>query len=293
MRLRKPTFTGFFANILGFCAIGAVIGGIVISYLFFDFARVNDPNFWSDPQNFSVIGEFLGGTVGSIWALAGVILFFLALIYQKHELVLQREELKESRKIMESQSKTIAIQQFENTFFQLLNFHINATNNIRESLKGANGKSINPFQAILKDFKKEVATLKRRKKDDSGGYTLIDDDSFEVCFKTVFEGYKNTFQHYLENYRSLVLLVEDKSHDPEFYFTILKSHFTEQEVLVQFYYTLLFAKDEKLKKTAEKYNLFQKLNIRVISEIDSYHLKKIDRKAYVKEAPVAESENLK
>lgn len=190
---------------------------------------------------------------------------------------------------MESQSKTIAIQQFENTFFQLLNFHINATNNIRESLKGANGKAINPFQSILKDFKKEVNSLKKRKKDD-GGYTLIDDESFEVCFKTVFEGYKNTFQHYLENYRSLVLLVEDKSHDPEFYFTILKSHFTEQEVLVQFYYTLLFAKDEKLKKTAEKYNLFQKLNIRAISEIDSYHLKKIDKKAYVKEAPVVEKE---
>ena len=283
MKLRKPTFTDIFANVLGICAITAVASGIVISYLFFEFTTKENPDFWQEPQNFSVIGEFLGGTVGSIWALAGVILFFLALIYQKHELVLQREELKESRKIMESQSRTIAIQQFENTFFQLLNFHINATNNIRDMVKGTNGKSVNAFQAILKDFKKEVSALKRRKKSD-GGHLVIDDESFEVCFKTVFEGYKNTFQHYLENYKSLILLVEDKSHDPEFYFTILKSHFTEQEVLVQFYYALLYAKDDKLTKTAEKYNLFQKLNIRTISEIDSYHLKKIDSNAYAREA---------
>ncbi|MTI23047.1 hypothetical protein E1176_18600 [Fulvivirga sp. RKSG066] len=281
MKIRRPSFTDIFANILGICAIAAIAGGVIVAYLFFKHASQGDSDFWTQPANFSIIGEFLGGTVGSIWALAGVILFFLALIYQKHELVLQREELKESRKIMESQSTTIAIQQFENTFFQLLNFHINATNNIRDILQGSNGKSVNAFQAILKDFKKEVAALKKRMKADGG--IALDDESFEACFRSVFEGYKNTFQHYLENYKSLVLLVEAKSHDPEFYFTILKSHFTEQEVLIQFYYTLLYAKDERLIKTTEKYNLFQKLNVRAISEIDSYHLQKIDKRAYTKD----------
>jgi len=283
MKIRKPTFTDVFANILGVCALTAIAAGILIAYMFFEHAARNNTEFWTDPANFSVIGEFLGGTVGSIWALAGVILFFLALIYQKRELVLQREELKESRKIMKSQSQTIAIQQFENTFFQLLNFHINATNSIRDTLKGSNGKSINAFDAIHRDFKKEVRALKKRKKEDGGNHLILDDESFETCFRTVFEGYKNTFQHYLENYRSLVLMIEDKSHDPEFYFTILKSHFTEQEVLIQFYYTLLYAKDEKLIKTTEKYNLFQKLNVRAISEIDRYHLEKIDERAYSKE----------
>jgi len=283
MKIRKPTFTDVFANILGVCALAAVAGEIVIAYIFFEHASANNVNFWTDPSNFSVIGEFLGGTVGSIWALAGVILFFLALIYQKRELVLQREELKESRKIMKSQSQTIAIQQFENTFFQLLNFHINATNSIRDSLKGSNGKSLNAFDAIHRDFKKEVSSLKRRKKENGGNPLILDDESFETCFRTVFEGYKNTFQHYLENYRSLVLMIEDKSHDPDFYFTILKSHFTEQEVLIQFYYTLLYAKDDKLIKTTEKHNLFQKLNLRAISEIDKYHLEKIDERAYSKE----------
>ncbi len=257
----------------------AIAAGISLAYLFFYALWKSNPNFWEDFSTLGIAGEFLGGTVGSIWALAGVVLFFLALIYQKRELVLQREELKESRKIMEHQSATIAIQQFENTFFQLLNFHINASNNIRSTVTGTNGRTLNAFDSLYKDFKKEVSALKKRRKQD-GGNTSPDDESFEMCFRTVYEGYKNTFQHYLENYRTLVLLIRSKSHDPEFYFNILKSHFTEQEVLIQFYYVILFSKDKDLVDTAEKYGLFQKLNLRAIAEIDAYHLEKVKKHAY-------------
>lgn len=257
----------------------AVLGGIGVAVWFLYVLNESTPEFWLDTNLLGVAGEFLGGTVGSIWALAGVILFFLALIYQKRELVLQREELKESRKIMESQSTTIAIQQFENTFFQLLNFHVNASNNIRNTILGTNGSALNGFDSIFKDFKKEVQALKRRRKKDSVAVSP-DDESYDLCFRTVYSGYKNTFQHYLENYRTLVVLIQAKSHDPVFYFNILKSHFTEQEVLVQFYYTVLFAKDKELLKAAEKYGLFHKLNLRAVTEIDSYHLDKVSKTAY-------------
>ncbi len=279
MKAPRLSFNVLVANILAICAIMAIAAGISVAYLFFYSLSRNNPDFWKDADALGVAGEFLGGTVGSIWALAGVILFFLALIYQKRELVLQREELKESRKIMEYQSATIAIQQFENTFFQLLNFHINASNTIRNLATSSNGRSNNPFDALYSDFKKEVNALKKRRKQDSGNVSP-DDESFEMCFKTVYEGYKNTFQHYLENYRTLVLLIRSKSHDPEFYFNILRSHFTEQEVLIQFYYVLLASKDKDLIETAEKYGLFHKLNLRAVAEIDSYHVQKLKENAY-------------
>ncbi|MEM9389603.1 MAG: hypothetical protein AAGA02_03970 [Bacteroidota bacterium] len=273
-------FSALLANILAIGAVIAIASGVSLAYIFFYALWKKDPTFWTSVETLGTAGEFLGGTVGSIWALAGVILFFLALIYQKRELVLQREELKESRKIMEHQSATIAIQQFENTFFQLLNFHINAANNIRNTITGANGRALNAFDALYRDFKKEVNALKKRRKQD-GGNTSPDDDSFEMCFKTVYEGYKNTFQHYLENYRTLVLLIQSKSHDPQFYFNILKSHFTEQEVLIHFYFVILFSKDSTLIETCENNGLFHKLNLRAIAEVDSYHLEKVKKTAYV------------
>ncbi|MEM6522466.1 MAG: hypothetical protein AAF693_01690 [Bacteroidota bacterium] len=282
MKVRGLNLSALLANVLAICAVLAIGGGITLAYLFFYALWKQDANFWTNVNTLGTAGEFLGGTVGSIWALAGVILFFLALIYQKRELVLQREELKESRKIMEHQSATIAIQQFENTFFQLLNFHINAANTIRTTITGTNGRALNAFDALYRDFKKEVNALKKRRKQD-GGNTSPDDDSFEMCFKTVYEGYKNTFQHYLENYRTLVLLIQSKSHDPKFYFNILKSHFTEQEVLIHFYFVILFSKDSTLVDTCERNGLFHKLNLRAIAEVDRYHLEKVKKTAYSEE----------
>lgn len=76
-------------------------------------------------------GDFIGGVVGSIWALAGVILFYVALTEQRKdfatnrevlnsqtdalklqikEFKLQREELSQTRKIF-------IIQKFEKLFF--------------------------------------------------------------------------------------------------------------------------------------------------------------------------------
>ncbi len=282
MKKVKINFGDLFANILAVCALLAIGLGLYLSFIFVNKLNVTDSTIWDDHNMLGMAGEFLGGTVGSIWALAGVILFFLALIYQKRELVLQRMELHESRKIMESQSRTIAIQQFENTFFQLLNFHINAAIQIRNTSNGSSRKPMNAFDALYNDFRKETNTLKKRRKSDAG-VSKPSDESFEHCFIAVYEGYKNTFQHYLENYKALLLFIKSKSEDPAFYYNILKSHFTEQEVLIHFYYILLVTKNPDLKKIVEKYHLFQKLNQRTVSEIDPYHLQKLSEDAYMSE----------
>ncbi len=284
MKIEKPNLNwgDIFANLLAICAFVAIGIGLWLCYLFVVKMNGFSPEVWQDHTTLGMAGEFLGGTVGSIWALAGVILFFLALIYQKRELVLQRMELHESRKIMESQSKTIAIQQFENTFFQLLNFHINAANIIRSTKINANTKAKNAFDELYTDFKKETAKLKRRRKADAGSLGLSD-ESFENTFMAVFEGYKNTFQHYLENYKALLFFIKNKSHDPVFYYNILKSHFTEQEVQVHFYYIILLSKNKELIRIIEKHHLFEKINERAVIEVDAYHLQKVDKEAFRRE----------
>ena len=284
MKLTKPKFNwgDAFANLLAVCAFIAIGLGLWLCYLFITKMDGFNPEIWKDHTTLGMAGEFLGGTVGSIWALAGVILFFLVLIYQKRELVLQRMELHESRKIMQDQSRTIAIQQFENTFFQLLNFHINAANHIRNTKINSSSKAQNAFDELYVDFKKETTKLKKRRKADAGSLSLSD-ESFENTFVAVFEGYKNTFQHYLENYKALLLFIENKSHDASFYYDILKSHFTEQEVQVHFYYIILVSKNPQLIKIVEKHHLFEKINERAIIEVDAYHLQKLNKEAFKRE----------
>lgn len=95
-------------------------------------------------EKLAQLGDSIGGIIGSIWSLAGVILFYVALTEQRvdirtnkkaleaqvkalnqqiGEFELQRVELKETRKVFIEQSETLRIQRFENTFFQLLSLH--------------------------------------------------------------------------------------------------------------------------------------------------------------------------
>lgn len=92
--------------------VGIIVTYIFISKLSTTVSLVNSGE-QIDQQLTGVIGDFIGGIVGTIWSFAGVILFFLALRLQSKELSLQLEELKDTREVFKTQ-------RFENTFFNLL-----------------------------------------------------------------------------------------------------------------------------------------------------------------------------
>lgn len=70
------------------------------------------------------VGDFIGGVIGSVWALAGVFLYFSALKLQQQELKSQREEMATSQKLLDQQL-------FEATFLNLLKVQDNIKNSIK------------------------------------------------------------------------------------------------------------------------------------------------------------------
>jgi len=104
-----------------------------------------------DSSKLSQFGEFVGGLIGSLWAFAGVILFYVALTEQREdiktnrealktqvkaletqieEFKLQRVELEQTRDVFIDQSKTLKLQQFESTFFNSMILLNNIIDNI-------------------------------------------------------------------------------------------------------------------------------------------------------------------
>jgi hypothetical protein len=104
-----------------------------------------------DSNKFSQFGDFVGGIIGSLWAFAGVILFYVALNEQREdirtnrevlkiqvnaleqqikEFELQREELELTREVFVDQSQTFKLQQFESTFFNSMTLLNNIIANI-------------------------------------------------------------------------------------------------------------------------------------------------------------------
>src|SRR5438094_395431 len=88
---------------LGYLVIG--LGAVFIVIAVYLFRFIGNPATLSDVdiQRFGQFGQFVGGVVGSFWALAGVLLFFATLTYQKKEFEQQRLELEKTQKIFKQQ----------------------------------------------------------------------------------------------------------------------------------------------------------------------------------------------
>jgi len=115
----------------------------------------------SSEADLSSLGSYFQGSVGSLWALAGLMFIYVAFLGQKQQLLLQREamdqqkkqfELEQNNKInemfaqneeMQRQRQQFALQQesirrqtFESAFFQLLNLHNQNVSQLRGTING-------------------------------------------------------------------------------------------------------------------------------------------------------------
>lgn len=106
-------------------AIGCAVFGIYIYGLCCNDYAVLGEIKDTDIERTGQIGDFFGGIIGSIWALAGVLLYFSALRMQSQELSNQMREMSDNKKLMQQQ-------QFETTFFNLLK----TQQDLKNSLKG-------------------------------------------------------------------------------------------------------------------------------------------------------------
>lgn len=150
-------------------------------------------------EGFHELGDFIGGSVGSIWSLAGLFFVYVAFLGQKQsilnqqiEILYNQEELRATRKElagqkeqMELQNATLKQQQFENTFFQLFKSYNDFINNLEYS--GNKGYDIiqkyyyNGFKNIYggynsnSDLDNVLNTVKYLKKGSQVHYTLFID----------------------------------------------------------------------------------------------------------------------
>lgn len=196
-------------------------------------------------NKFGTFGDFFGGVFGSMWALGGVILFYLALKEQRkdfktnrdalvkqvealevqsNEFKLQREELEQSRKVFIEQSKTLKQQRFESTFFSMIDLYNNVVANLN---KNQNGKD------YFKEFREKLLQKYISKKNP------ID------CHKNIVEAYKILYYkekedltHYFKIlYRILKIIdfSEISEKEKQQYVKILRSQLSENELLILYY----------------------------------------------------------
>lgn len=109
-------------------------------------------------ESLSPIGDYLGGTTASFLALASMLFVVAAIVMQKEELKLQRDELKLTREELEKTreehsltNKTMKLQQFESTLFNMISIHGQLINDLKIS---DNNNPSSGREVIIKHYKR-------------------------------------------------------------------------------------------------------------------------------------------
>lgn len=229
-------------------------------------------------EKFSQFGDLIGGIIGSIWSLAGVILFYVALTEQRNdiqinretlvtqvealnqqirEFELQRVELEETRKVFQEQSITLKNQRFENTLFQLLSLHHELVDKFSFSVGGfMTTKQLEKREVIthaFTDLNNRIYYVNSENEKDSDGQLIAVQkvpENIEVAelklreaYKAFyFEDYKQVLSHYFRNiYHVFKFIFTSKliaQEEKQFYASIVRAQLSSDELFLILYNAL-------------------------------------------------------
>jgi hypothetical protein len=189
---------------------------LIISLLIFNQEYIQNAGF--DLDKLGAFGSFIGGIVGSLWALAGIFLIFQALIDQQEVFKLnfkeyqnQINDFKLSKLSFEQQSEVFEIQKFESTFFYLLQYLTEIENNSSIIVNGKNYDKKNYFSFI---YKKQNKKFQKEIIEDIKGTTNVDKE-----FKSYSKLFRNELgQKDIKNIRIAFYLNEYGIDDSVFLF---------------------------------------------------------------------------
>lgn len=201
----------------------------------------------------------------------------IAIRLQSQELKLQRKELELNRIEMEltrdefaTQNSTMKLQQFENTFFQMLSLFHENTRQISSDSKAHpyRGKAI--FKTLLDTLYENLEMgLKRRfyreesrSVDDDFDYVRdakiseVTKEDFILLFNLHFTIYEDDLNKYFTTLYNILKLI-DKAEviDKQYYASIINSQFTRSEMQTVFYFTVSKDVNNDFRKLIENFNL--------------------------------------
>ena len=214
----------------------------------------------------NLLGDFLAGSVASIWSLAGLFFIYVAFLGQKQQLLNQqleimfsqievkytRLELEGQKNEMIEQNQTLRKQRFENTFFQLLTLHHQIVNGM--DVRSSGGPVIKQGRDV---FRSRYNSLK-------GKIHHLNLDETAAEYLKLYKAWQLDFGHYFRNLYHIIKFVHNSElSDTEKYkyVTLVRAQLSTHELLLIFYNCISSNGVEKFKPLIEHYHLFKNLPV--------------------------------
>lgn len=244
----------------------------------------------------NLLGDFMAGTVASIWSLAGLFFIYVAFLGQKQQLLNQqlelmysqlelkytRLELKGQKKEMSKQNGTLKQQKFENTFFQMLNlFHsIINSSEIRSGIRDVTHSGRDCFKYFVRELKKEENnTLQslnsfdnlhdfNQEIRDSSNLTL---EEIQNIYDVVYQKHKSNLSHYFRTLYHIVKFIDESEiKDKRKYISITRAQLSSYEQVLLYYNCIHSNGNKRFKPLIEKYSLLHNIDGNELLDLNHY-----------------------
>lgn len=254
-------FSGYVLIIMG---IGILLWGIKQFNLL---GRADGLTSQQIGERYGQYGEFIGGIVGSLWALAGVLLFFATLIYQKKEFELQRVELHKTQQIFQQQN-------FSTLFISFLAQQNAIVSNLKASdINQVEWRGTNFFiffkEKVMSSFIGKVRSIPKENRSEKILYAL-----FKDYFTYHFRFYESKLNPYLRNFTVLLSMIErfhqDSDGASDYYSLIIKSNLSSSELFL-LYHLAEFRLKSEFNHFEQQTDLFENMPLmdRVQEQVES------------------------
>ncbi len=272
-------------------------------YIFF----LNDKNSWETiiKENIEIdkidkieklgqVGDFIGGTLNPLFALFSFMLLLMTVKIQnkslknsQEELKLTREELARSANAQEKQIESIKIQNFETTFFNLINLHNKLVDNfsfekvtfeyIQKTLKNNKGSNFNDKPIFYKEeaFKILCKDIEEKSKTDALYFT-----KFNEVYNEYYRKKQNIVNKYFENIHQIFKFISNSKfneNEKKKYSDMFRVQFSQDELKLLFYHCIGDRGSITLKPYVERFNFFEFL---ILKEEDKNFLFILNKSIY-------------
>lgn len=185
-----------------------------------------------------------------------------AVFLQRHEIRIAREEIRQTKKILDKQQDQLELQNletrkqaFENTFFQLLRLFTDITSQIdlRAGDRITKGKDVFPvFFARIKAKYSDLQDRVRTGKLPNGA------DTPKAAYENFYKDHNSELGHYFRTIYNIVKFIDGSDvKDKKFYSNILRAQLSDAEINLLFHNGLSGYGREKFKPLIEKYGLLK------------------------------------
>ena len=266
---------------------------IGLFFVFFPYDILDGKGLWGyilSTKKYNELGDFIGGITAPFLSMVA-----LALLYMTYKS--QKAELQQTRLILTKQTQTLDKQQFETTFFNMLNLHHEIVNSIdlirkdptlKEMMKEEAGLTPESpkqteygkdcFRTFYRGFRNEYSKVVGDKHNNK----LYEyKDLINQAYDNYFKRHQSDLGHYFRNlYHIFKLISKSEIENKKDYASLARAQLSSHELLMLFYNGLAHQGD-KFKPLIEDFHILK--NMPFDDLIQTEHKDLYKRTAFEKE----------